>query len=336
MRSSEQNPIRVLFVTSQWPTPANPSLAPFVARQVQSLRDAGVSVDVFVYEGGWSLISYVQAVRKMQQVLQRHHYDLIHARFGQCGVVARAQRQVPVVITYGGSDIEGSPHFAGLHRYRNYVLRAISWLLSLLVDEVIVVSDHLGRKLPRSDYHVIPSGVDLSLFQPIDKAEARSRLGLPLDRRLVLFAGDPANRRKRHNLAVQACELASSSIDLDLVVLTGKPSEQVPVYMSACDVLLLTSSNEGSPNVVKEALACNLPVVSVDVGDVRERIGSVNGCVVCDSHEPEVIAEALTYVLKRNKRLASRDVTLEVDIRKTASKVISVYKSILMKRCYGD
>lgn len=293
---------------------------------MQSLRDVGVSVDVLVYKGGWSLRAYVQAIRKMRQFLQRQHYDLAHARFGQCGVVARAQWQVPVVITYGGSDIEGSPHFAGLHRYRNYMLRAISWLLSLLVDEVIVVSDHLGRKLPRSNYHVIPDGVDLSLFHPMDRPEARSQLGLPVGRRLVLFAGDPANRRKRYDLAVQACELAGNSNDLDLVVLTGKPSEQVPVYMNACDVLLLTSANEGSPNVVKEALACNLPVVSVDVGDVREHIGGLDGCVVCDNDRPEVIAAALSSILQKRGTSDLRSSIMDLDKQKIAGRIISVYE----------
>ncbi|MFQ5922054.1 MAG: glycosyltransferase [Anaerolineales bacterium] len=323
--------MRVLFTTTQWPTPENPSLAPFVLREVESLRNQGVTVEVFVYEGGWRISKYVQAIRDLRQRIIASDYDIVHARFGQCGLVARAQWKVPVVLTYGGSDVEGSPHFSGWRRYRHYILRLVSWLLSLVVDEVIVVSDQIGRRLPRRNYHVIPSGVDLSLFQPIDQTEARCQLNLPLDRQLILFAGDPTNRRKRYGLAVEVCERASRSVDLELVVLSGKPSALVPPYMSASNALLLTSTNEGSPNVVKEALACNLPVVSVDIGDVRERIGGLNGCAVCASDEPEEIAEALLAVLLRKTKPALRSSIKDLDIQECARRTISVYERMLHK-----
>lgn len=322
---ARERPLRVLYVTSQWPNPDKPDLAPFVRREVEALRATGIDLDVFVYKGGWSLLSYIRAIREMRRRLRTRRYDIIHARFGQCGLVARAQWRVPVVITYAGSDVEGTPHFAGRYRYRNYLLRAISWLLSLLVDEVIVVSDHLGRKLPTRHYHVIPGGIDFSLFRPIDQPEARHRLDLPSSQRLILFAGNPANRTKRYDLALQACMLASNSIGLQLIVLTGKPAEQVLLYMSACDVLLLTSSNEGSPNVVKEALACNLPIVSVNVGDVCERIQQLDGCVVCKTDDPDVIASGLIKVLTTKKRLNSRELIRKLDINELAKDIVNVY-----------
>jgi len=206
--------VKILFITSQWPDEEKPNFAPFVKNEVEAIRMSGVDLDVYVYKGGWSFAKYVRAIQEVRRRISLIKYDVLHARFGQCAIVARAQWQVPVVVTYGGSDVEGSPHYCGKMRYRNYILRIVSWLLALLVDEVIVVSDHLGRKLPRKKYHVIPSGVDLSLFRPMDQTEARSKLGLPLDRKLALFAGAPSNKRKRFDLAKEASKLAANSLDI--------------------------------------------------------------------------------------------------------------------------
>lgn len=323
--------LRVLFVTSQWGGKEGVGGAPFIRREVEALRACGLDVDVFAYDGAWSPSAYLRAIRTFRRRLRKRPFDIVHARFGQCGLVGRAQWHVPVVITYGGSDVQGSLEFSGMARFRNYLLRFVSWGLSLLVDEVIVVADHLGKMLPRRTYHVIPSGIDFALFEPVDQQVARTRLALPQHKRLVLFAGNPDNKQKRYGLAARAFEIAAASIDAELVVLTGQPSSYVPLFMSACDVLLLTSFNEGSPNVVKEALACNLPVVSVDVGDVRERIGSIEGCVLCESSEPAVIADALLTVLKQSRRLSSREAVRDLDGKVMAADVVSVYQKALGK-----
>src|SRR5690349_10858011 len=107
--NTQSRPLKVLFITSQYPTPERPAYAPFVEREVRSLRHAGVEVDVLAYDGGWSPGKYWRAVREMYRRMNNQKYDLIHAYFGQCGLVARAQTRLPIVITYGGSDVEGSP-----------------------------------------------------------------------------------------------------------------------------------------------------------------------------------------------------------------------------------
>jgi len=324
--------VKILFITSQWPSDENPNLAPFVKNEVEAIRMNGVDLDVFVYEGGWSFVKYFRAIREVRRRIRSTKYDVLHARFGQCAIVACAQWQVPVVVTYGGSDVEGSPYYSGNTRYRNYILRFVSWLLALLVDEVIVVSDHLGRKLPRKKYHVIPSGVDMSLFRPMDQMEARDKLGLPMARKLALFAGDPSNKRKRYDLALEASKLAGNSLDIDLIVLNDEPRDRVPIFMSACDALLLTSTNEGSPNVVKEALACNLPIVTVDVGDVYDRIGKIDSCYVCKNDSPEIIANGLISVLERDDRPTTRNLAASIDLQEFAKQILSVYEIVQMKK----
>jgi teichuronic acid biosynthesis glycosyltransferase TuaC len=326
-------PLKVLFITSQWPTPENPSKSPFVEREVRALREAGVDVDVMVYDGGWSVGKYRRALSQLRERMRANQYDLIHAYFGQCGLVARAQTKLPVVITYGGSDVEGSPIYKGRSRYKHYVLTTVSRVLSLLADQVIVVSDNLGKKLPRKDYHVITIALDLDMFKPMDKAEARAKLGLPQDRALALFASiDPKNPRKRHDLAQATCEIASKTRPVELVVAGKRPPEEVPIFMSACDLLLMTSTNEGSPNVVREALACNLPVVSTDVGDVRQRVGHRKECAVVEDDRPEALAEAVLRVLDTPQATPLRDEVVEQDYRKIGKQTVAVYQLALNRR----
>ena len=336
VEGANRRPLQVLFVTSQWGGKEGVGGAPFVRREVEALRACGLDVDVLAYDGAWNPLAYLRAIRTLRRRLRRRPYDVVHARFGQCGLVGRAQWKAPVVITYGGSDVQGALSASAIQRMQIFLLRSVSWGLSLLADEVIVVARHLGEKLPRRHYHVIPSGIDFTLFRPMDQQQARTQLALPLDRRLVLFVGNPNTRQKRFRLARQAFERAAASIDAQLVVLSGQPSSRVPLFMNACDVLLLTSFQEGSPNVVKEALACNLPVVSVDVGDVRERIGAIEGCVLCESSTPEVLADALLAVLKQPRRLAAREAVRDLDGNVLAEQVVDVYRRALAKQRRRD
>ena len=321
---------RVLYVTSQWNLPTG--RAPFVRREVESLRAIGVPVDVLGYAGGWSALAYWRAIRRMRDLLRFGSYDVVHARFGQCGVVALAQRRVPVVVTFGGSDVQGSPAFGGFRLLGNGLLRAVSREVARRADEVIVVAGHLGRQLPRDSVHVIPTGVDLELFRPLDRAAARARLDLHPTRFQVLFVGDPGNRRKRYDLAREACAIASRELSLDLIALHGRPPEIVPWYLSACDALLVTSSGEGSPNAVKEALACELPVVSVCVGDVAQWLQHSPASVLCADDRAETVANALASVLRSGRRTGSRSAVECLESTRVAERIVAVYRAAMARR----
>lgn len=293
---------------------------------------AGLQVDVFSFRGGKNPLRYLRAWYQVRRCLRRNAYDLVHAHFGQSGILAFPKR-IPLVVTFHGSDLEGIIGSKGQYTFAGHVLRSLSKVVASLADEVIVVSASLAKHLPkRRSYHVIPGGVDLDLFKPLSKEEARDALKLPQERSLVLFVGrihHPEAPRKRYDLARQAVGHLSSQYDLDLVVTKDIPHDIMPLYMNACDVLLLTSLHEGSPTVVKEALACNLPVVSVAVGDVRERIGGIPGCIVCNDDLSETIAAGLAKVLSRNILFNSRNVAeKELDERILAKKVIDVYHMI--------
>jgi teichuronic acid biosynthesis glycosyltransferase TuaC len=322
--------MHVLMITGVWPTAANPEHAPFVVRQVEFLRQAGITVDVLHLDGRGRPATYARRWRDVRSLAARHHFDVVHAQWGQSALVA-LPKVAPLVITFRGSDVEGVVGPNGRHGVSSVLLTRLSKWASLAADEVIVVSERLGALLPKRTCHVIPSGLDLDLFTPMPKAEARHRLGLDPTRRYVLFAASPTNPVKRHALAVAAMRALSATDDADLLVVSGVAPTLMPQYMSAYDLLLLTSAHEGSPNVVKEALACNLPVVAVNVGDVSARIGAVHGCVVCDADDPTTIAAAMRDVLARDERTTGRDSVQDLDERLLTARVISVYEQALAR-----
>ncbi len=155
---------------------------------------------------------------------------------------------------------------------------------------------------------------------------------LPLEEKLVLFVGNPERPEKRYYLAKLVVEIVASYFPVKLILANGIPNEKMPLYMNACDVLLVTSSNEGSPNAVKEALACNLAVVSTNVGDVGQRIASIDGCALCLDDHPNIIAGELRNVLEKACRVNGREAVLHLNERLLSSKVISVYQKIFSKK----
>ena len=324
---------RVLFVTSQWPTASNPHHSPYLVSKVKSLRQSGVEVDVYHYRGQWNPLYYIQAVGGLWKRIGQTPYDLVYAFFGQCGLVATSQRRLPVVVRFGGSDLIGWHDQQGREPFASMILRTVSRLAARRADMVMIPEPGMAVYLPRCEYIAFPDGIDLELFQPCDRMKARRELGFPEGKKLVLFAADPSRVVKRYELARAAVEIAGQKHSVELVVAGSEPHERMPLYMNACDVLVLTSQHEGSPNVVKEALACNLPIVSVDVGDVRSRIGSAPNCVVCETDDPNEIADALNRILQHGNKSNLRDWVLDLDMRRVAQREIEVFAmAVAMKK----
>ena len=322
--------LKVLMVTTNWPAPGGPRTSHFIKRQAEFLRAAGVDVDVFHFRALKNPVSYLKAWLTVRRKIRTRRYDLIHAQFGQSGLMALPKR-LPYVVTLRGSDILGTVSDRdGKYTLAGKVNQSVSRFVAARADAVILVSAHMqdqlkGDKRP----HIIPSGIDFDLFQCTPRDEARARLGLPLDERLVLFVGNPNQARKRFALAKAAVDALNGRCPARLIVSWGVDHQEIPLYMSACDALVFTSMQEGSPNVVKEALACNLPVVSVPVGDAEDRIGSVEGCELCRDETPAAIASALERVLNRMERVKGRDAVAHLSETSITQQVIGVYRSIL-------
>jgi glycosyltransferase involved in cell wall biosynthesis len=322
-------PIRVLMLTSAWPQPGQPQTTHFVKRQAEFLQAAGVDVDVLAFRGRRRLRNYVGAWWAAQRRLSTQRYDIIHAQFGHSGLLAFPSR-LPLVVTLRGSDILGIVGPGGRRLRIGRLLQAATRFVCRRAAAVIVVSDHMKAYLPRGvDATVLPSGLDFELFRPIRRDDARRRLGLAENATYVLFAGDPAQPRKRYHIAARAVELAAREHPVELLVAWGVPHREMPYYMSAADAMVFTSMQEGSPNVVKEALACDLPVVSVPIGDVDERLRGIEGCEVTADDRAEAVAAALVRVLRRGRRIAGRETVLGLDERACTRRLIGIYRSLL-------
>jgi hypothetical protein len=172
--------------------------------------------------------------------------------------------------------------------------------------------------------------VDTNRFQPFDQMEARRRLGWPSDKKTILFASVERHPRKRPELARQAVSrLSDFGVNAEIRLMHGVPHQEVPWWLNASDALLLTSVHEGSANIVKEALACNVPIVSVDVGDVRERLCDVRGCAVVTDAEPTELARALHEVLRDGHRSDGRAHLGDLTVQAVAMRLLSIYSSLI-------
>lgn len=257
--------------------------APFVVEQVVALQraDSTLQVEWFGIQGH-GLRGYLKNLPKLKAKITEFHPDIMHAHYGLCGFVANLQRKVPVVTTYHGSDINDKK------------VRAFSHLAVLLSAHNIFVSENLRPKWVRKDKSsVIPCGVTLEDFPDIEKTEARKLMGLNLNKKYVLFASAFDNEVKNPSLAKEAMALIP---DAELLELKGYTRQQVNVLLHAVDALLMTSHSEGSPQVIKEAMVCGCPIVSVDVGDVKQVLSGVNGCKIV-SRQKEMIASAIYKIM---------------------------------------
>lgn len=311
--------MKVLVVTNMYPSEEQPAFGTFVKDQVEALRGKGVDVDLLFIDGSKGRLRYVGGAFRTWGRLLRRRYDVVHAHYVLSGIVARLQPVAPVVVTYHGSELGvGSDHW----------LSKLTRAVHPLFDRVVVVSPKMQEALGDPEVRVVPCGIDLDDFEPIPVAQARRQLGLPAHSPLVLWPGDPNRPEKRFRMLEQAVELVKPAMpDVELVLVSGKPHDVIPAYMSACDVLGLTSAYEGSPMVIKEAMACNLPIVSVDVGDVAKVIDGTDHCYLAEP-TPEAVAEKLRLVLSNRQRTNGRSKVGYLSSAAIAEQLIGIYEEV--------
>ncbi len=315
-----ETPLRILTVTNMYPTPTAPMSGIFVEEQVASLRRRGLAVDVLVVNGveeGWG--AYLRGFWRIRRALQATEYDLVHAHYVFSGDLLIGQRWLPgvrvppVVLTQHGPETQ------------------IGWTPPLCrwtsrrVARTLATSRRVEQALGLPGVVILPCGSDTDLFQPRPAAEARVALGLPLEAPLVLFCGMPQRPEKRFDLVQAAVDrLRETRPEVRLIVAAGEPHERIPLFMNACDALILASSAEGSPMVIKEAMACNLPIVSVPVGDVEEVIGGTAGCYVAEP-EAGALAVALGQALDFGGRTQGRAAISHLSLAAIAERIEQVY-----------
>jgi teichuronic acid biosynthesis glycosyltransferase TuaC len=326
--------MRVLAITNMYPTLTAPSNGVFVEQQIRGLSAIGLQVRVVhINRRQEGPFTYFRMAPRIKAALSEFQPDVTHIMYG--GVMAdrvlRWHHVRPTAVTFHGSDLLGE-NLSGLARrmISRYGVRC-SERAARRADAVIVVARHLATRLAQvrnqAAIQLIPCGIDLERFKPMDRAACQKELGWSAGAFNVLFAssnGDPVKRPWLAEAAVS--ELKRQGTPAILHYLTGIANAEVPCWLNASDALLLTSLHEGSPTVVKEALGCGLPVVSVKVGDVAERIGNVEGCFLAEA-APVDLAAKLGLVRKRGTRLNGSVALQELSHLHVAHR---------LRRCYEE
>jgi glycosyltransferase involved in cell wall biosynthesis len=298
--------VRVLVATNMYPSEADPARGAFVQAQVEALTQLGVPVEVFQIRGDRRSLNYALAVRTLRRTVRHTRPDVVYAFYGLTGWVALWQ-PAPLVLSLAGDDVLGTPDgFGGITLKSRFGVLLSQWAArraAVVCVQSEEMRDRLWSRALRQRALVLPYGVDAARFHPGDQAEARGRLGLPPNERLVVFPSTPSEPRKRLDLAEAAVSLVRRRIpDATLRVVTRVPHTIMADYYRAADCCLLTSDWEGSPNVVKEALLSGLPVVTTDVGDVRRWIPLSPESCICE-RTPEALAAGIHRVLVARRRV---------------------------------
>jgi teichuronic acid biosynthesis glycosyltransferase TuaC len=306
--------MRVLVVTNLWPTPEAPARGGFVKDQVEALGAIeGLTVELFTF--GLGSREYLRAARAIRARYRKERFDVVHAQYGLCGWSALATRGAPRVVTFHGTDLA--------HPYAGPLSRA----LVRLVDLPAPVSVTLARSgLPhaRPPVAVLPCGVNLVRFDRIDRAEARNRLGLDPRGRYLLFPSDPRRPEKRHDRARSLADATQAT----LLAYGERPPDDIPLLINAANAVIATSEREGFGLAPLEALACDVAVLSTDVGIARLALEGIAG-TLCARFDEGTWAEALApHLDHEDPRVEGRARAALFDRNRLAQRVFHAYRDL--------
>lgn len=316
---------RVLFVIPG--EPEGPSMI-FAKRQHQAVA-RHLSADVFFLASRTSVWILAAEARRFRRHLARHRPHVVHAQYGTvtaafCALLCRS----PLVITYRGSDLNPCP---SMNWWRSAAGRLLSQLAALRASRIVCVSRELAGRLwwRKQRVEILPSGVDTERFRPREREAALARLGWSAEDRVVLFNAGRSPAVKRLDLAEAALAAARRREPrIRMEVLDGYVDpERIPWLMNAARCLLVTSDKEGSPTVVQEAMASDLPVVSVAVGDLEERLAPVAGCRV-EARDPARLGQAIAEVCVSERRSDGSRFVAALSVEAIAHRLVAIYREI--------
>ena len=311
--------MRVLFVCGG---NSNYGIVPFIKRQGESIIKEGVNLEFYTIKGN-GIKGYLKNVKPLAKHIKNNEYDIIHAHYGLVGLVCGLTFSgKPIVLSIMGSDAYGRFNTNGGRIFSSYFEMLLTQIALLFTSSIIVKSKNIFDVIPyKKKTQILGNGVDFQLFKPST---------LDLAKNNVLCLSDPKDSRKNFKLVQEAILLLNNK-NISLINPYPIKPDDFPKYLNEASVFVLSSYNEGSPNVVKEAMACNIPIVSTNVGDVEEVIGKTEGCYLV-SFTPEDVASKIDRALQLNKRTTGRDDIKHLDSRIVAKKMIIIYKGILSKQ----
>jgi len=324
--------LRVLHVV---PIAPDGGTSGFTQRQIDRLAEAGVEGRMVFFGGSAMLLQphrLLIGIAAIHREIRMFQPDIVHAHWGSLLAFTTALASLggpPLVITYRGSDINPVPSEPWI---RSLIRVVCSQLAVLRAAAVICVSDELRARhwSRRGLVRIVPDGTDVSLFKPLDKLDARRKLNWPFDERVVFFHEGGRPEVKRRDLADASLKEARKLLGPCRLEVMGSdvPHDRVPLLLNASDCLLMTSDFEGSPNIVREALACNVPIVSVDVGDVRRWIASLDGTRIV-FRDPVEIGRALAEIIASGIRPTVESKTSQFSDESSRNAVLETYHQVL-------
>lgn len=291
-------------------------ISTIVYNQGKSLEKKGIILEYYGIKGK-GFLGYVKNIKRIRSFLKKGEFDIIHSHYSlTCFVasIAKLGLGIPQVSSLMGSDIQTT-----------FLKKNIIKIFSLLFwKKTIVKSEEMKKTIALNNCVVIPNGVDLEEFVPDDQLKFKNKVGFSSNKKQIVWVSNPKRYEKNFSLAEDSVKKLNNS-NIKLIVVTGEPHNKVKDYMLASDMLLLSSRWEGSPNVVKEAMALNLPIVTTDVGDVRYVINDTEGCYVV-AQNTEDMARAIKQCLNFGKRTNGREQIKYLDTKTIAQKIIDLYK----------
>jgi N-acetyl sugar amidotransferase len=329
--------LRILFVSSGT---RDEGIGSLIMDQGESIKAQGIGIEYFTIKSkGFS--GYLRNIFKLKNHLKKNQYDIIHAHYGLSGIVAilANNKHNKLVISFMGTDLLGIVAPDGKITIMGKLLVILIHKFVKYADYVIVKSQAMADKIAFKNKSVIPNGIDLKLFSPIERSFALKKLGWDQRFHHLLFMSDPERPEKNYILLESALAQLKSD-DIQLHLLKNIPHGEVVYYYNASEVCLLCSYHEGSPNVIKEAMACNCPIISTNVGDVRKVFGNTKGCYI-SSFDPKDVAEKIRMALdfaNNDGHTCGNERILELGLGSEiiAKKLTEVYGKVLNKNLVGS
>ncbi len=286
----------------------------FIYDQAIELMKHNCEIEYFLIEGK-GIKGYLKNASRLIKYLKKEKFDIVHAHSGLSGLLSALVVRIPLVITYHGSDINV------------FSSRMLSIFPIIRASINIFVSEKLKEKALFSKTKknkVIPCGVDMNLFDVMPKEEAKKKLKINTDKKIVLFSSNFQNTVKNYPLAKQAID--NSRFDIEFLEIKNRTRQEVVWLLNSSDALIMTSHSEGSPQIIKEAMSCNCPIISIDVGDVKNRIESVKNSYIAT---PEELTKKLDVVLASDERSNGREHIQSFSNTFVAQEIVELYKKVL-------
>lgn len=292
-------------------------ISSIIINQGNSLKERNIKIEYFPIVGK-GFIGYVKNIPILKKHLRNNKYDIIHAHYSMSAFVASLAGAKPIIVSLMGSDVKSDRFF----KYFIKIFNSIFW------KKIIVKSNDMKNSLGIDDVLIISNGIDMKKFKPIKKSVALEYLGWDPTKKHILFGADPIKYVKNYKLAKSAFNLLNNKT-IELHNLSNIPNEIMPYYYNGSDVLLLTSLTEGSPNVIKEAMSCNTPIVSTDIGDVKQIINHTDGCFIT-SFRVDDVADKIIKALDHNDKTLGRKNIKHLDSSIVSKIIINEYEKVIL------